>query len=738
MVLVRSFSSISVLWNKWNTRGFVILSLSLQVFLVLFAPLRKKTPNRPFIFSLWLAYLMADWVAAFTIGLISHNQGNSSTRSTEVDGALQAFWASFLLLHLGGPDTITAFSLEDSLLWRRHLLNLVFQVGRILVLILSILLRLRVSMLSPHRLVGELDERWDRGDKFFEEELNVLGSGYSDTESKLAESIVVKHAYYFFQIFKIFLGDFIFMRQNRKISHEYFHKVSAMDGLRVISVELNFIYEVLHTKALAIRSKQSYLYRFVALSNVVIAFAMFNLLKKHQISILDMKITYMLLFGGITLDMIALFMLVFLDWTIAKIKCYSTGSSKLDSLLCNLVAAMDDLKKPRFATCKVEANADVTYTVLYTPLIFRRWSESIFACNFFSEFLKGSPRKMYTCNRGWGIIPFSNICSFPFRMTKKIISYFHQASETIAKAWGAGFCNYWGISMIPNTKYVSKNPFIKKLWIFIFREVRCKSENADDLAEVMEIFEARVSQPNVVSAVVGTAQLISREMLYELQNYILDASRGVEGLCEQLGEFASAVRETLLHEGIDSAPEMKRPETKKEKPKIEVAPRASHIKGEAHVQVLSKGGELLTFVWLLMAHFGCFYKPGWGIYYDSRFYMYRPANKDDQIEAGKIFEARGAIFLGSILKGIDCSNLLAYVTKANYHSSVGIYILLELQNYLRVGCNGVNVGSNDVKGLCIRLFQGHVKPITSRTLAEGVNLAQGMEGLKDMKWKVMS
>lgn len=123
------FGFILDLWNKWNIRGLVVLSFALQVFLILFAPFTKKTAKRDIFFLVWLAYLMADWVAAFTIGLVSHNQGNLSTCIAEVDGALQAFWTSILLLHLGGSDTITAFALEDSSLWGRHLLTLIFQVS---------------------------------------------------------------------------------------------------------------------------------------------------------------------------------------------------------------------------------------------------------------------------------------------------------------------------------------------------------------------------------------------------------------------------------------------------------------------------------------------------------------------------------------------------------------------------------------------------------------------------------
>nr|GFC34903.1 hypothetical protein CTI12_AA095370 [Tanacetum cinerariifolium] len=70
--------------------------------------------------------------AIFAIGLISNNMGNANDVSVKkgdriavenVD--LLAFWAPFLLVHLGGPDTITAFALKDIELWLRHLLGLV-------------------------------------------------------------------------------------------------------------------------------------------------------------------------------------------------------------------------------------------------------------------------------------------------------------------------------------------------------------------------------------------------------------------------------------------------------------------------------------------------------------------------------------------------------------------------------------------------------------------------------------
>ncbi|KAJ6339450.1 hypothetical protein OIU77_007420 [Salix suchowensis] len=69
-------------------------------------------------------------VATVALGNLARSQGDSSgDGSKKANNSIQAFWAPFLLLHLGGPDTITAYSIEDNELWLRHLLGLVVQVG---------------------------------------------------------------------------------------------------------------------------------------------------------------------------------------------------------------------------------------------------------------------------------------------------------------------------------------------------------------------------------------------------------------------------------------------------------------------------------------------------------------------------------------------------------------------------------------------------------------------------------
>lgn len=72
-----------------------------------------------------------------------------------------------------------------------------------------------------------------------------------------------------------------FTCDQRKKSCRYFHKIFAMDPLRVISVELHFIYEVLRTKVLVTRSKWGRIFGFIAFTSIVVAFILFSRFKKH-------------------------------------------------------------------------------------------------------------------------------------------------------------------------------------------------------------------------------------------------------------------------------------------------------------------------------------------------------------------------------------------------------------------------------------------------------------------------
>ncbi|XBI96997.1 hypothetical protein VPH35_033209 [Triticum aestivum] len=109
------------LWNDWEVQILVLVSFMLQVFLLMFARMRRRNISIVPRTLLWLAYLLADSIAIYILGHMSFC-GKPHGRQQ-----LMAFWAPFLLVHLGGQDNITAYSIEDSQLWPRHLLSFVVQ-----------------------------------------------------------------------------------------------------------------------------------------------------------------------------------------------------------------------------------------------------------------------------------------------------------------------------------------------------------------------------------------------------------------------------------------------------------------------------------------------------------------------------------------------------------------------------------------------------------------------------------
>ncbi|KAI4312897.1 hypothetical protein MLD38_037687 [Melastoma candidum] len=128
MALAPYVASLLDMWIVWNIRGLMILSLSMQLLLAIISPVRRKTSNRWVILMIWAIYFLSDWAAIFAFGLISNARLKNPTSPQQVDQDLLAFWPAFLLIHLGGPDSITAYALEDNTLWMRHLVGLVVQI----------------------------------------------------------------------------------------------------------------------------------------------------------------------------------------------------------------------------------------------------------------------------------------------------------------------------------------------------------------------------------------------------------------------------------------------------------------------------------------------------------------------------------------------------------------------------------------------------------------------------------
>ncbi|XP_059439449.1 uncharacterized protein LOC132172041 [Corylus avellana] len=708
-------------YDKWNVRGFVLFSLLLQTILILFAPFRKRTGRGFVILLIWLAYLVADWAANFSVGLISNSQKdirqnreqpNYDQHAAELaaDHAdILAFWAPFLLLHLGGPDTITAFALEDNALWLRHLVGLISQVSAAFLVFNQSFPKNKLWIPTVLLFVAGIIKYVERTyalflanlDKFRKSKLKEADSGpnyakimeeyASKKEAKLPTQIelipepnkeskiaryaavdegpldddvkAVKHAYRFFKIFNGLIVDLIFSFRERDESRMFFEKRTPGDAFKVLAIELNFIYEVLYTKVVVVHSYRGYSVRFISWCAVVIALSLFYTIDKNGFRKVDVGITYTLLFGAIALDTIALLMLAFSDWTAASIQNSPKRNFCIEAIkrwFLSLLGYYLRLKRINWGKNRPSCFGRAR------QILFRRWSESLNQFNLIHYCLKDGTKK----NRG-------RFASF-FRKCFSLLNL-KDFYDTIA--------------------YVSKKPFEENLWEFIFVQLKKKSELADEPETAKRICSARgewvlqnndwttegssklmhyivdvdfdqslilwhiatdlcyhtqtidessdedtsnrrefckilsdymlyllIMQPTMMSAVAGIGEIRFRDTCAEAIEFftrkelkgekiiqvqeqackmILDVNTDVDPVAVK-GDRSKSV----LFDACILAKELRKLEYKKRWGVMSemwvelLSYAASHCRANTHAALLSKGGELTTFVWLLMAHFG--------------------------------------------------------------------------------------------------------------------------------------
>lgn len=340
----------------------VLLSLTLQILLIALGNRRKHNTRNWIRIVLWLAYLSADWVATVSLGVLSNSQGDSKDDSPDYldpNYVIMAFWAPFLLVHLGGPDTITAYSLEDNELWLRHLLGLVVQVGVAIYVFIRSLQPTSLNFVAfPIFVAGIIkygERTWilrsasskhfresllprpDPGpnySKFIEEYVLKETEGFELFLSVTQAPKVVAHnyaagknsfipnagtinaAYDFFLTFKRLFADLILSFQDLEKSLSFFQESSWENAFKVIGVELGFMYDVLYTKATIIHSIWGAALRTASLSSTIIALIVFCAIDWKGYHKIDLSISLILLVGAIGLEIYAVLLLLSSDWTL--------------------------------------------------------------------------------------------------------------------------------------------------------------------------------------------------------------------------------------------------------------------------------------------------------------------------------------------------------------------------------------------------------------------------------------
>jgi len=132
MILTMILAQLLQWWSEWGFRIAVVSSLGANLVVGILSGTRRRSAPR-WLWALlgevaklvvWLAYQVAEAATTSALGSLSLCGSDASEEEKQV----VAFWAPFLLLHLGGPDNLTAYALEDNKISNRKWLEIVVRI----------------------------------------------------------------------------------------------------------------------------------------------------------------------------------------------------------------------------------------------------------------------------------------------------------------------------------------------------------------------------------------------------------------------------------------------------------------------------------------------------------------------------------------------------------------------------------------------------------------------------------
>ncbi|KAK3410726.1 hypothetical protein EUGRSUZ_J02747 [Eucalyptus grandis] len=370
---VPSFSS--DVWKEWELRGVVFLSLALQIVLICLGSCRKYFPHTWIKVVTWSAYLLADSVAIYAIGMISTmiREIKAGKSLSKPHTELSTFWAPFLLLHLGGPDTISAYAIEDNELWLRHSLTLVSQAGLTVYVLVMAWTHPTLSFLAILILLSGFYKYGERvwvlrsashehfKDSFPESRPQRKKSGKIEAKCKLkqmegygvvphhvinvdnTDAIMIDVAIAQFsskklssrkdsedQYYKCIAGTLLsasrLVNTSQRLFADHLFSMEECDSclsilrgkhragdFKVIEIELGLIYDMFYSKAKAVYTRWGFICRLAFLFSICVALVLFSFIDKRPYSKPDLLLTFLLLGAAIFIELYALAHVLFSD-----------------------------------------------------------------------------------------------------------------------------------------------------------------------------------------------------------------------------------------------------------------------------------------------------------------------------------------------------------------------------------------------------------------------------------------
>lgn len=608
-------------FNEWEIQLLVLLSFVLQIFLFFTGRLRQR--GAKFLSGIiWVAYLVADLVAVYALGLLSKQEANAVTENQH---PLAFFWAPFLLIHLGGQDTITAFSLEDNSLWLRHLLNLIVQVvlalyvfwkstawRNVQLLVSGIFMFIAGIIKYGERtmalMYGNLQNistgyNSEESNKFTHQELDEEDSYSSIVCFSLDSAPIVRHLFARLTLLQIPEG----FRAATWTSYAQSDEVQFAKLAKLVDVELGIIYCDVYTKAAVLRTRRGIMLRCTSQVSAMVALVLFIVgnQKQRYYSRADIAITYTLFVGSLFLEVCAMFMMVMVSpWTWAWLK-----ANKCSARLIRVSWTLFSSK------------------IIGWPEEKPLWSNNMGQYNFLSYV--GCKEEKPSCPSERVIRKMAKAVGKLFWLSKLLDTKYEQVDHDITE------------SFVQEIKAILQSPFggstsggKKQEWQHLgpFLRTLAREWSGNFSAVIIRLHISTVIHLSEVSSVdvetvglVGVCRKLSNYMMYLLVTHLFMlqvTATSVESVLEGFGNKFRAMmtgggssrkqhvilqhlREFLKEEASTLSLQEPCKETLEEMRDMWVRIMmyaAGQSRPETHATQLARGGEFLTFIWLLMAH----------------------------------------------------------------------------------------------------------------------------------------
>ncbi|XP_031274242.1 uncharacterized protein LOC116132717 [Pistacia vera] len=289
-------------------RVLVFASLLFYFILTLLGSRRRYIAGTWIKILVWSAYLAADATGTIALGYLVNV--NTCCDGPYPSLQLQVFWVPFLLFYLGGPDTITAYSLEDNELWLRHFLSLLVQTGLAIYASLWAWNNSLLSVLAIPVFVNGIIK--------YVERTYMLRSSSNQCFKASAEHDP-----------RLVLKD-----EEADKTSQIIHDNSAEDAFEMVAIELGIMHDMLYTKAAFVYSRWGLIFRFFSLISSVIVLVIFSIFSSdlHE-SVYDIILTYSLLAGAIFAEVYTVIYHLQSDWTKLIWSNFNTPTPKFCSSL---------------------------------------------------------------------------------------------------------------------------------------------------------------------------------------------------------------------------------------------------------------------------------------------------------------------------------------------------------------------------------------------------------------------